>query len=71
MRKGRKRKSETKLAPKISMLELLRLCKKYGGVDYDSINKIAKETNIHRKTIVRYIDQYCIILNLHAGLLDD
>jgi len=55
---------------KISMLDLLRLCIKY-GVDDDGIKKIMEETGRSKKTIIRLIDEYCIIPNLQSGLLDD
>ena len=55
---------------KISMLELMRLCQRY-GVDTDGIKKIAEETGKSKRTIIKLIDEYCIIPNLQAGLLDE
>lgn len=55
---------------KLSMLELLRLCQRY-GVNTDGIKKIAEVTEERRRTIIKLIDEYCIIPNLKAGLLDE
>jgi len=52
------------------MLELMRLCQRY-GVDTDGIKKIAEETGKSKRTIIKLIDEYCIIPNLQAGLLDE
>jgi hypothetical protein len=53
--------------PKVSMLELLRLCRKY-GVDAAGVKIISKELGISPRTINRKINEYCIIPNLHGGL---
>jgi len=55
---------------KLGMLELLRLCKKY-GVDTDGINKISEITGKSNKTINKLMNEYYIKENLEAGLLDD
>jgi len=55
---------------KLSMLELLRLCQQH-GVDTSGIRKIAEETGKSQRTITKLIDEYYIIPNLRAGLLDE
>ena len=54
---------------KIGMLDLLKLCKKY-GVDDDGVNKISELTGLKKKTINQKINEYCIIPNLDSGLID-
>ncbi|HEX9058574.1 MAG TPA: hypothetical protein VF941_00170 [Clostridia bacterium] len=57
--------------PKLSMLQLLRMCKKYGISD-DGITRIANETGKSERTISRLIYDYCIIPNLaKGGLAED
>lgn len=55
---------------KLSMLELLRLCRQY-GTDTEGVKKIAEETGKSRRTITKLIHEYCIVANLKAGLLDE
>jgi hypothetical protein len=54
----------------IGMLELLKLCIKY-GVDTCGVSIISAITGLRRNYIYKMIDEYCIIPNLNSGLLDD
>lgn len=54
----------------IGMLELLKLCIKY-GVDTCGVSIISNETKLTRNHIIKLINEYCIIPNLNSGLLDD
>jgi hypothetical protein len=54
----------------IGMLELLKLCIKY-GVDTCGVSIISALTGLTRNHITKLINEYCIIPNLNSGLLDD
>jgi hypothetical protein len=51
-------------------IRLLKLCKQY-GVDSKGVKQIAKETVYTKRSIYSKIDEYCLIPNLQAGLLDE
>lgn len=50
--------------PKFGMLELLKLCRKY-GIEEEGVKTIAQELGVTKNLVLNKIDEYCIIPNLY------